>query len=1436
MPKALSLKKPQGVALKQRSILDIFKNAAQKGPSAINTDSCTKSAQNETNSSKRKASSSLSDDPEDVNRQNKNETKSPKKLKTDSVKSPSRKSNSPKKKTPNKENVNNSLSPQKSILSFLVDKNGVNISPTSLKKEEKPFTATENFDDHVGNALNVDLSNESSATGSNMKPTCIQHVTKKQSPNKYDMAKVNSLQKQTPKKEGPISAFLITSPVNMNKTPDKALKDVVCPSKSSTVKALDFRSEEVCDDSDDELDVYDIETQVVDSFFDNLKKASQEKSGAIINQSPTKNTENGTRNAKRKVSSPEDINEQNKGGKKFQSNKINSPKKKSPNKENTKAGISPQQSISSFLVKKNGVSTSPTSVKIEDKQFATENKEFLIRSPVNNIKTPEKGVIDMMSKRSSTIKALDFSSEEICDDFGEEWDMDDMEDGTEDLDLSTMQRCKILTVKDHTNRLELRLQSDDKKATCYVEGIWLDTPLVPNEIVSILASRDTSGQFCVSNTSGLLVLRPDHLVSSTSVVAGVFCKRKAVLQERWRGIDSANMAMTTGILIHELVQKALTQKITSIDVLRTIAADIIKESVDRLYDAGLSEAEARDNIQNYIPSLADFMNTYVAEKPPTVANVKKDKNNWSGHIDKVLDIEENLCCPKLGLKGKIDATVQVTIHDRKGRQRAVVPLELKSGRASMSAEHRGQLVLYGMMLSLQGGEDPSLAAQRGLLLYLKDRVELKEVSCGYPERRDLVMLRNQLVQYLAPSPQDIDTDQLTDIEDASVMLQQKLPEPVDHHNACAKCPYLTLCSLHLWHTDGPSVSEQHPLAKLHTEALGHLSKEHITYFLHWTALLKMEERGQMVKSPLHALWTETVEKREKRGACAANLKLKSAVASGDRFMHIFQRTTDKGDNVDVKSKGPQEGEFSIVGVEERPWIAAGVITVANTKEIHILLERDLSQRLNKDTVYHIDTYESFATTVQNLTNLGVLMEDSDRAERLRKIIIDKEAPQFEAKLHRDVGRLGTKLMKSLNVQQQRAVFKALTAKDYALMRGLPGTGKTQTISVLIQMLVALKQRVLVTAHTHSAVDTVLSRLPDSLRVMRLGSSARVAPALLKRSEQTLTADCNTPEQLAELYDSMQVVGVTCLGAAHAMLSRTTFDLCIVDEATQVLQCTVLRPLFAAKRFVLVGDPEQLPPVVRSKAARRLGMEESLFHRLMCEEATSTLQLQYRMNQALAALANRVAYSDRLKCADQAVATARLGIDIKKISQLSASPWLSTVCSPEPQHAALFLNVETPEDMVDVSSKNSCSNAVEACVVIAIVEALKQGNVKSSDIGVIAPYRDQVTLLRRTLLRHSVEVSTVDQFQGRDKPVIIYSCTKRAERQEDKKVKEGEVLNDQRRLAVSVTRAKHKFLIIGDSAALSRYAPLQRLIQTCTTVNLDKDCVNSIRNQYKMYVS
>lgn len=41
----------------------------------------------------------------------------------------------------------------------------------------------------------------------------------------------------------------------------------------------------------------------------------------------------------------------------------------------------------------------------------------------------------------------------------------------------------------------------------------------------------------------------------------------------------------------------------------------------------------------------------------------------------------------------------------------------------------------------------------------------------------------------------------------------------------------------------------------------------------------------------------------------------------------------------VESKGPQEGEFSIVSIDKRPWIAAGVVLLSKENEMHILLER-----------------------------------------------------------------------------------------------------------------------------------------------------------------------------------------------------------------------------------------------------------------------------------------------------------------------------------------------------------------------------------------------------------------------------------------------------------------------------------------------------------------
>merc|ERR1719328_166424 len=74
---------------------------------------------------------------------------------------------------------------------------------------------------------------------------------------------------------------------------------------------------------------------------------------------------------------------------------------------------------------------------------------------------------------------------------------------------------------------------------------------------------------------------------------------------------------------------------------------------------------------------------------------------WPGKVEAIMDIEENIWSPRLGIKGKVDLTIQVKLKqkDAKGRICKTMPLELKTGRPSGSAEHRGQVILYSMMMS-----------------------------------------------------------------------------------------------------------------------------------------------------------------------------------------------------------------------------------------------------------------------------------------------------------------------------------------------------------------------------------------------------------------------------------------------------------------------------------------------------------------------------------------------------------------------------------------------------------------------------------------------------------------------------------------------------------------------------------------------------------------
>ncbi|NXW61694.1 DNA2 nuclease, partial [Eurystomus gularis] len=163
-----------------------------------------------------------------------------------------------------------------------------------------------------------------------------------------------------------------------------------------------------------------------------------------------------------------------------------------------------------------------------------------------------------------------------------------------------------------------------------------------------------------------------------------------------------------------------------------------------------------------------------------------------------------------------------------------------------------------------------------------------------------------------------------------------------------------------------------------------------------------------------------------------------------------------------------------------------------------------------------------------------------------------------------------------------------------------------------------------------------------------------------------------------LFDFQPVVATSCMGVNHPIFAQKQFDFCIVDEASQISQLICLGPLFCSKRFVLVGDHQQLPPLVLNSEARDLGMSESLFKRLeQNQNAVVQLTVQYRMNSKIMSLSNTLVYEGKLECGSEKVSNATVNLpNLRKLKLELADAsktWLKEVLDPDTP--VCFLNTE-----------------------------------------------------------------------------------------------------------------------------------------------------------------
>lgn len=94
----------------------------------------------------------------------------------------------------------------------------------------------------------------------------------------------------------------------------------------------------------------------------------------------------------------------------------------------------------------------------------------------------------------------------------------------------------------------------------------------------------------------------------------------------------------------------------------------------------------------------------------------------------------------------------------------------------------------------------------------------------------------------------------------------------------------------------------------------------------------------------------------------------------------------------------------------------------------------------KQQTFIIDKHDSQSGNVFNFTNLGLLLDNTERSTLLRKIIIERQPPSYHKVLPKIIASEGAEILKQLNVVQRAAVLKALTTQSFMLIKGLPGTG------------------------------------------------------------------------------------------------------------------------------------------------------------------------------------------------------------------------------------------------------------------------------------------------------------------------------------------------------------------------------------------------------------
>ena len=573
------------------------------------------------------------------------------------------------------------------------------------------------------------------------------------------------------------------------------------------------------------------------------------------------------------------------------------------------------------------------------------------------------------------------------------------------------------------------------------------------------------------------------------------------------------------------------------------------------------------------------------------------------------------------------------------------------------------------------------------------------------------------------------------------------------------------------------------------------------------------------------LWNMPLAEKRDTGSIFYGLRILHKEQSSDYsgYDRLILSIPDMGD--DFLPNFRRNDMVCLYAYKDQPDICASILYKG---VIERLTDHEVTVRLNDgqqnadvfaDTTYAIEPSFSDRSTTSAIRSLHAFCAASP--ER-RALLMGEREPRCDTSL---------RLSRSYHPFYDDILLKAKQAQDYFLLQGPPGTGKTSHALKYILRESLGGEAILLLSYTNRAVDEICGMLEEAgIDYMRLGSETSCDP----RYSAHLMDHCfdNRPrlDEIRErIIQTSVIVSTTSTMQSRPFLFQLKhFSLCIVDEASQILEPNVIGLLVSPQidKFILVGDHKQLPAVVQQPddVPELSSCRQSLFERLLRVEReagrtafTAILQRQGRMHPDIAAFPNEMFYAEEQLLPVPLPHQEEPQLDYQQPSADALDDLLK-------QQRVIFLASDTSSS--GLTSPSDKVNPSEAKMVVGLLCRLyRQYGADRFDsahsVGVIVPYRNQIAMIRREIevlgipALMDISIDTVERYQGSQRDVIIYSFTIQHPYQLDFLTancfeSEGKVID--RKLNVAMTRARKQLLMTGNVAVLSQNPLFAELIR------------------------